>query len=143
MKDILRVSPEARMLIDKGFKGNGCGSGLVSKLLCWIATRFFDADLSEVWRIHDAEYSLSRTLKTRSKKKLADDNLWFNLSKKLHIPEFVEVNNYNKHKYKKLFVKLIHTILLFKGDEAYWDIKPNHTLRWVVVAVLITYLLVT
>lgn len=117
------LSNEARELIEKGFKGNGCGSGFFSHTLCVIAQVFIGADLSPVWMRHDAEYSVSRSIKSRKKKNQADADAEFNINAILRLPQ-VPVSG-AKTNAKVAFAKVIHAALVLGGDNAYWDIKTK------------------
>jgi hypothetical protein len=126
----MRITTEAQQLIDKGFNGNGCGSGLVSKVLCKIVckTLLIDPDkLKIVWKIHDAEFSLSRTVKSMERQSVANNNLYLNLMDILG----------DQSGWRYSVAKMLHTALVWGSDGAYWDNQKNGvSYKGLIVAIL-------
>ena len=116
------MSKEAKRLLKIGFKGNGCGSDKVSKILCSVAMLPFDLalkrDLQDCWSIHDAEYTITTALKSDIHKAHADDWLKSNM-------ECVFKQHNISTNYSKRFVTVVHYSLLFGGNKAYWGKKAN------------------
>lgn len=69
------VSEVAADLIDRGFQGNGCGSGMSSFFIAHLVMLLFTVDFSTPCLIHDADFSESRSTKTNNKKIDANANL--------------------------------------------------------------------
>jgi hypothetical protein len=126
--DELIISDAAKKLIEVGFKGfNGCGSGFISNMACKILLMPLPSDvireLKTCWFIHDAEYTVSTSLKSDEHKVFADQSLMNNMT-------------YILTKYKKtdkiplLITAAIHTALIVGGEEAYWQKKSNSS-NWI------------
>jgi len=127
----MKASKEAKVLVSKGFVGNGCGSGWASKIACYALEQFFDTNLSEAWLYHDAEYSLSRSIKSAERRELADADLHDNINTLMGIePED------GSNPFRARLGKIVHAALVLKGDRAYWDTeKPKVTTLFTNVAV--------
>lgn len=113
MKRKLKITKEAKTLINKGFKGNGCGSGVVSKILCFAASKFINIELSVVWLYHDAEYTVKP--KSVAKKIQADTNAHYNINILAGLNPDIPVTGF-----KGRFAKVVHALLILKGSSAYW-----------------------
>lgn len=131
----LLISKEALELIEgKGYTGNGCGSGIFSQMLCFVATMFLKVDLSDVWLVHDAEYDLSRTIKSSSRKAEADLNAELNLKAKFGLSG----EPTGDKKYLHMFSNAVHALLVLGGDYAYWDLKGSAPFRkWATLGAII------
>jgi len=132
----LIISDEASSLVEAGFSGfNGCGSGKLSKVFCSLLLMPFSKkvmeDLENCWFIHDAEYTISTSKKSKAHKKLADDSLAKNMLTVL-----------TKHKKDGslgiLVISIIHTALVVGGNSAYWRKKASG--GWSIYKVLIILL---
>jgi hypothetical protein len=113
-------SKEAKKMLAMGFKGNGCGSGFFSKKACYVLLLMLPRKqqnimflLQDIFDMHDAEYNISRALKSRFLKNKADSSLRINLEDALGINELTTG-------FKPLFVNLIHSALIWGGDSSYW-----------------------
>ena len=120
--DKLRITKEAKEIIKNGFKSNGCGSDFISMVLCFILQLQFDnkqrALLRICWKYHDAEYSLSRTIKSRTKRLQADSDLQWNIDTVLgNDPKMPDMK---RRGWSYNFGSIIHAVLLYKGSKAYW-----------------------
>jgi hypothetical protein len=111
----LRLTKYANQLLAKGFKGNGCGSGVVSKSLCWLAQKAIKVDLKLVWLYHDAEYSIKTRYKSSDHKILADSYAHHNINVLAGIH-----NNRLTNSFKARFAKVIHSVLVLYGSSSYW-----------------------
>jgi len=114
MRDLL-ISEHANELIEKGFLGNGCGSGLISKSLCWMAQKFIGVNLVKVWLYHDAEYSISKEHKSTLHKIEADSYAHHNINVLAGIEPLQA-----SFTFKGRFAKVIHAMLIMHGSSSYW-----------------------
>ena len=112
----LKITKHAKKLITLGFKGDGCGSGMVSKTLCWLAQKAIGADLSLVWQYHDAEYSIKEKYKSTGHKILADSSAHHNIMVLTNIPTDKPTNSFRAR-----FAKVIHSVLVMYGSNSYWS----------------------
>jgi len=110
----LFISKEAKKLIDIGFKGNGCGSGFISHILCWLAQKVIKVDLELVWDYHDAEYSIPYKKRSLSHKEQADYYVHKNIDLLANIDK-------TSTGFKVKFARGIHAVLILKGHNAYWS----------------------
>ena len=134
----MKTSRYAQRLVNNGFVGNGCGSGILSHILCWLLMSWFNITIKYSWDWHDAEYSISRSLKSGPHKKDADNFLRENLLDEMGIDPTKDTTSY---KYK--FATLVHAALVLKGDAAYWDRKPGRvasTLRTIALILFTVWL---
>ena len=111
----LLITVEALELINNGFQGNGCGSGVVSKTLCWSAQRFMGVNLAKVWQYHDAEYSISSELKSTYHKIKADSYAHHNILELAGLS-----TKHANNGFKGRFAKIIHSVLILYGSSSYW-----------------------
>ena len=114
MKDLL-ITEEAMLLVLNGFEGNGCGSGIVSRSLCWLAQRAMNIDLAKAWLYHDAEYTLQLRYKSRDHKRLVDGYLHHNINVLAGVP-----NDRPTKSFKSIFGKVIQSVLVLYGSTSYW-----------------------
>lgn len=112
----------AEHLLESGYVGNGCGTGRISQYLCKKLSDFFSVSVVDSWKIHDAEYSVSRRVKSAKHKENADTNLYRNLHKELGLDPNKEVDRNSR---KMQFCKIVYAALTLKGDGAYWDNAPS------------------
>jgi len=90
---------------------NGCGSSVVSQILCWFFTLPVSADLTIVWVIHDLEYS--RKNKSEKHRKQADINIIKNI--------LILLPKKNMNWYELLYIKYIFKEVRNYGSESYWN----------------------
>ena len=134
------LSNEAQVLVDNGFKGNGCGSGFLSHAICGVAQMFVGVDLSRVWLNHDAEYSLSRSVKTLTRKNMADSDAEYNINALLCVP--LTYSKGSKIPARAKFARLVHTVLVLGGSDAYWDVKTSDSYwKLIIVGFIIAIIL--
>jgi hypothetical protein len=112
----LKITDHALKLIVAGYQGNGCGSGVISKTLCWTAQRAIGVDLALVWLYHDAEYSIEMGYKSPDHKIMADSYAHHNINVLAGVP-----TNKRTHTFKAVFAKVIHSILVLFGSSSYWS----------------------
>ena len=116
-------SIHAHELLQKGFTGNGCGSGMISKLLCTGLERLFKVEIVKSWKYHDAEYSVSRAYKGFSHRTDSDKRLHHNLLLELGLDPDAKERQNSPNKLR--FAALVHAALTLKGENAYWDQAPS------------------
>jgi hypothetical protein len=112
----LLISKQALKLIQRGFQGNGCGSGIVSHVLCFLAQKALRINLTEVWTYHDAEYSIPQQYKSIDHKIKADSYVHHNILVLAGLNGKKPVSGY-----KAIFAKVIHAVLVMYGSKAYWS----------------------
>lgn len=133
----LKASQGALDRIDKGFEGNGCGSGIPSHLVCGSIQKVIGTDFSLVWMIHDSEYTESRTLKSDSKKITADSNLYYNIN------TVMGLNDRKPQRLKRTFARWLYVALIVGGYNAYWDIPSKYpSLSTLAIVFTVMYLLI-
>lgn len=134
--DLYLCSDSAKELLAKGFVGNGCGSaggGWKKTLLGFLLRYIFGFLLEESCKRHDAEYSLSRTIKSRPRKLKADIDFQINLELELmEYPENFTPRRrmlYERVGYYRRFVdwairnipRLFHAAVVAGGQHSYWQ----------------------
>lgn len=124
----LKVSEGALQRIRDGFEGNGCGSGAGSHFVCGALQKLIGVDFSLVWTIHDSEYTESRTLKSNTKKTLADSNLYYNIN------TVMGLNDKEPQRLKRTFARWLYVALIMGGHNAYWDITSKYPSPITIVA---------
>ena len=94
-------------------EGNGCGSDWFSIILCRIALLPFNSVntklLQDCFKVHDLEYGVDR--KSEEHKYESDSNLESNIED--------IISKDSDSSYKKYFGRILHSILVLKGDKAY------------------------
>lgn len=128
IKKGLLVTLEGDAMYKQGYRGNGCGSGIISSLLCGIAQIFLKTDISIVWELHDCEYNISRSLKNADHKYLADEYAFKNINNLLEISHIRR-----ERSFRSLFAKVIYGMLVMGGDSAYWETSTKLWVKLVTV----------
>ena len=105
------ISPIAKDLIDRGFSGNGCGSGFASFIITQLIMLLFKVDFKIPCLIHDADFSESRSTKSDNKK--------IDANARLHKNCLVSIGD-NPSKKQLRAAKYFHVALVFFSDKAYW-----------------------
>lgn len=100
-------------MLERGFVGNGCGSGVISFLVALILMYIFRIRLSVACRYHDAGYSVSRSKKSAEHKKRVDFYFWKNMELEL-------TEQGVKPKTATWVSRRFYAAVLLKGDKAYW-----------------------
>jgi len=93
---------------------NGCGSGIASRMGCFLLQKLLRVPidkLKKVWKYHDAGYSVNPSHKSPDHKLIVDSLAHHNIN--------VAMRD-SSHTSRHLFGTLIHILLVWKGNAAYW-----------------------
>jgi hypothetical protein len=115
MKYDFLITEELKPTFNSEDLGNGCGSQLPSRVICWLMMLPFNAEerkvLLQCFGIHDQEYGIDTSLKSQSHRLDADTNLEENLALAV---KGTKVNDYGIR-----FAKRVHAGLVLLGNKAY------------------------